>query len=286
MNFRDEACKHLAMYKVRDLGVKEDGLFRFRGKTLKKSHILPRRHLEMNILEEYRSRFFASECSQIKFHRFFHHLNSSQAMCINLFYPLIAEELVSLVTSFLGIPSARDLIPSFEKESPVEVAVRRTFFDFHIQHSRSHDIFFEVKYTEQGFAKAKKDAEHRQKFIDTYRPLVYGSAYLTDVCQDETFFLSHYQILRNLVHIGETKQLVFLFPASNSSIRSEAGHALKGFLTDAGRNKVKIVFLEELLSFFESECSGKSIVHYYDMFRRKYLPSISLRPNTALQRTA
>jgi hypothetical protein len=268
------------MYKVTYLGVKEAGLFKYRGKTLKMSHILPRRHREMNILEEYRSRFFASESSRIKLHRFFHHLNSSQAMCINLFYPLIAEDLLTLVTSFLGIPSACDLISSFEKESPVEAAVRRTFFDFHIQHSRSHEIFFEVKYTEHGFAKAKKDEEHKQKYKDTYRPLLHRSVYLADICQDETFFLNHYQVLRNLVHIGETKQLVLLFPAGNSAVRSEADRAFKEFLTDAGRSKVKIVLLEDLLSYFESECSQRPIAHYYDMFRRKYLPSKLLRPNT------
>jgi hypothetical protein len=65
MNFRDAACNHLANYKVDQLGVKENGEFHYRGEILEKAHILPRKHLKLNIIEEYRDRFFDSEYAQI-----------------------------------------------------------------------------------------------------------------------------------------------------------------------------------------------------------------------------
>ena len=279
MSFRDAACEHLARYKINQLGVKETGQFWFRGKNYEKPHILPEKQSQLNILEEYRNHFFNSDHACMKFHQYFHHLNSSQAMCINLFYPLVAEGKLNLVTKFLGISSAVDLTPCFEKESEVEDAVRRTSFDFYIRYSETQELFFEVKYTEEGFGKARRDEEHKRKFKDTYRSLVEGSAYLTDICRDEQFFLNHYQVLRNLVHISETRQVVFLFPAANSGVAKEADDAYEKFLTDAGRTKVKIVRLENLIAFIESECPSDSLATYYSKFREKYLPSVSLGPN-------
>jgi hypothetical protein len=267
-------CEHLAKYKVETFGVKvEDGIFTYRGKDIAKAHILPIRNRDLNILPEYRERFFASEYSNIKFHQFFHHLNSSQAMCINLFYPLIAEDVLGLVTHFLGIETANDLKPCFEKESEIEQAIRRTNFDFYIRCSAVNDIFFEVKYTENGFAKAEDDNEHKDKFRKTYRPLIDRSKFLSEECRDEKFFLDHYQILRNLVHLTATSYVILLFPSANSTVKREALEAYENFLTDAGKTRVKVVFLEDMVSFLEAKCSIGSLVNYYAMFRMKYLPS-------------
>ena len=87
MIFRDSACAHLANYKLAALNIKGDGIFRYRGKNIPKSHILPKSMYTFNILEEYRSQFFSSTYGNIKLHQFFHHLNSSQALCINLNLP-------------------------------------------------------------------------------------------------------------------------------------------------------------------------------------------------------
>lgn len=273
MNFNDSVCEHLAKYKVETLGIKEDGIFVYRGKDVAKAHILPIRNRALNLLPEYREHFFASEYSNIKFHRFFHHLNSSQAMCINLFYPLIAEGVLDLVARFLGIESAPDLRPCFEKESEMEQAVRRTNFDFHLRCSTINDIFFEVKYAENGFGRVAADAEHKDKFRKTYRPLVDQSKFLHEECQKESLFLDHYQILRNLVHLTSTSYAVLLFPSANSAVKQEALEAYDKFLTDDGRARVKVVFLEEMVSFLETKCLIKPLVNYYAMFRMKYLPS-------------
>lgn len=102
MTFRELACEHLARYKVEAMRVTENGLFRYEGRDLSMPHILPKCHHQMNILERYRKRFWSSDYANINLHRFFHHLNSSQALCINLFYPLIAENALAYSCGFCG----------------------------------------------------------------------------------------------------------------------------------------------------------------------------------------
>jgi len=71
----------------------------YRGKLY--DHILPladkKYKNKANIIEYYRDDFYKSELSKIKYHKYFHHLNSSQAMCINFFYPLIKKEQLNIV---------------------------------------------------------------------------------------------------------------------------------------------------------------------------------------------
>ena len=286
MTFSDAIRKHLAKYKIRALGVQEDGIFRYRGKDIPLPHILPLSERELNILDRYRSQFFASEYSRIHFHQYFHHLNSSQAMCINLLYPLIVENALGLIMRFVDIQWSTELRPCFEKESELEIADRRTVFDFCISHSREKHVFFEIKYTERGFGKAKNDDEHRQKFKTTYFQLLKQSAYLNERCHNESFFLNHYQMLRNLAHLSPNAYLVLLFPTANSGVAQQASEAYDHFLTDLGRVRLKVIFLEKLVSYLEANCSTASLVGYLGQFREKYLPPFVIRSNPAFSRVS
>ena len=272
MNFRGVACEHLAQYKKSVLTIHKDGIFHYRGKAIPKPHILPVAHREANILEMYRSQFWASTHANVKLHQFFHHLNSSQALCINLFYPLIVESKLDLFLQFLGITHEGDVQALFEKESDIEVATRRTSFDFYVRSSMAREVFVEVKYTEDKFGQAKNDEEHRIKFRQTYLPLVERSATLVPECRDERFFLRHYQILRNLVHIGDAGRVVLLFPSANSVVAKEAVYARDELLTADGRARLHVVFLEEFVSFLEKHCMNEPLNGYYQAFRAKYLP--------------
>lgn len=271
MNFRDLTCELLAQYKVDVLRVQEDGVFHYRGRDIRKSHILPTDLRDINILERYRAQFWSSDSAKIQLHQFFHHLNSSQALCINLFYPLIAENALDLFLKFLGMSPEVATRAIFEKDSEIEVASRRTSFDFYVQLASARGIFVEVKYTEDGFARAKSDREHRDKFRTTYLPLVEDSTFLVPECQEETLFLRHYQVLRNLVHISETDRVVLLFPSANTVVAKEAAYARDHLLTDSGRARFTVVYLEEFVSFLEVQCVGGPLDGYYQTFRTKYL---------------
>jgi hypothetical protein len=85
MSYQDDLKEHLAEYKRSGLGISEPGIFRYRGRNVRRSHILPLANSSLNLLEE-ASSFFASY-PKVRRHRDFHHLNSSQAFAINLFFP-------------------------------------------------------------------------------------------------------------------------------------------------------------------------------------------------------
>ncbi len=207
MAFRDQACAHLSEYRRNDLGLAEEGVFYHRGEPHRKGHILQKVSERHNLLERYRDRFYASKHGATNLHRYFHHLNSSQGLCFNLFFPLIEEKHLPFFIRSIGSDMSLPMDEQIEFESQLEVAARRTSFDFHVRGAEDREIFIEVKYTEDGFGGAKDDAEHQQKFRDTYAPLL-RDEYLTPECHDPKFFLKNYQILRNLVHIKSDSEVV------------------------------------------------------------------------------
>ena len=269
VSFREKVCAHLSAYKKNVLGIPEAGIFLYRGRKVPKDHILPLQHLQRNILEPYTAQFFLSEHKPPKLHKYFHHLNSSQALCINLFFPLMADKQYSQLACTLSttVPSA--VHPRFESESTLEVAKRKTSFDLHLA-SEQEDVFVEVKYTEDGFGGAKKDEEHRQKFRDTYLPLLKRSPFLQRHCHDADVFLENYQILRNLVHITERSKVVFLFPRANEVVADQALKA-QAFLTDLGRERLRILFLEDLVPELAEQFQGSKLNQYYRGVAEKYL---------------
>lgn len=271
MTFRDRACAHLSGYRQSHLGIEEQGVFLYRGREHRKGHILPRGSERRNLLEPYGTSFFLSGHGTTKLHRFFHHLNSSQGLCFNLFFPLLVEGEFALLMRSLRSTIHPPVKATFEAESELEVAVRRTSFDFHIRNAGGREVFVEVKYTEDGFGAATDDEEHRNKFRDTYAPLLDKTEYLTDECKDPAFFLKNYQILRNLVHITPQSEVRFLFPRANMKVTMQAENAKEKFLSESGRNKFRIIYLEDLVSDLIDACRGAKLDGYYESFEQKYL---------------
>jgi hypothetical protein len=80
---------HLAAYRRDKLGVLQAGSFEYRGRTIRREHVLPEEHEWLNILPPallYVQAHLAAN-PRVKRHRYFHHLNSSQAFAWNLFLP-------------------------------------------------------------------------------------------------------------------------------------------------------------------------------------------------------
>jgi hypothetical protein len=122
VDFDSRVKDHMAEYKRSVLKINQDGIWKRNKRSYK--HILPEESWQANILEPYREAFFNAPQAKIQFHNDFHHLISSQAMCINFFYPLIAEERLHLLLPILGMDqTAKDCITEacFEKESYLEV---------------------------------------------------------------------------------------------------------------------------------------------------------------------
>lgn len=272
LSFKDEAIKSLDLYKREVLGINKSGIFKYRGQELLKKHILPTELKTHNIIEYYRDSFYLSANSQIDFHKYYHHLNSSQALCINLFFPLIEEGQLSIILDLLNITRKVTEEASFEKESDIEIGGRRkTNFDFYLQLVNSLKVYFEIKYTESEFGKAKNDNEHIDKYEKTYLPLLKNNDYINPEFSDVNNFLDSYQIMRNLSHINENSFVVFVYPEANKKIHMQAQSAQENILTEKGKNKFKILILEKIIDDIIEQVESTKLKNHYQEFKLKYL---------------
>ena len=95
--------RHLAAYKRDVLGVAEDGIWSRNGRAY--PHILPAAQRDLNLLAPLRAemRAFLAATPTFRYHMDFHHLNSSQAMCLNL---LVLQREFRLRLAFAPRPPA------------------------------------------------------------------------------------------------------------------------------------------------------------------------------------
>lgn len=233
---------------------------------------MPLKFSKFNIIENYREEFYSSTKSKINYHKYFHHLNSSQALCANLFFPLMFENKLNLILEMLNISKAEQIQSCFEKESEVETGSRRkTNFDFFMKLPDGTKIYFEIKYTEEEFGKTKDDNEHRAKFKETYQPLLKNNAFIKREYHEILSFFDKYQIMRNLCHIDKQSHVVFVYPTENKKIHKQALLAQKKLLTDKGKNKFHIMPINTIVNaILENEPSEKIQNHYVE-FNEKYL---------------
>lgn len=278
--FADIAKAWLVRYRNEVMGVTEDGVWRGRRSTVhRRPHILPDASRAMNILEPYRSDYYATVHPRIKEHQFFAHLNSSQAFCINLFFPLMAKAGLGAFLSYMGIDGGEVDASKFELESALEPASRHlTSFDFFVSAQRAR-VFVECKYTEGKFGGAARDkndpTKHERKFEQVYRPLVERSRFIAEGCRDMAFFLGHYQIMRNLVHLTDRDFVVFLIHPDNKPVCAQAINARDRILNDEGHKRFRIVYQPDLVDYLGRNAAGGALAEYYLGFARKYFPVVS-----------
>ena len=120
-DYADKLRKQLKDYKEQEWPDLAYGEWRYRGRLLRYPHILPADRYQLNILPTIRERFwdwFRTRKPKIKLHKYFHHLNSSQALCFNLFFPLLADDGKTVdprLTQVLAIQDAGPFTGYFEK---------------------------------------------------------------------------------------------------------------------------------------------------------------------------
>jgi len=254
MNFKSEIIEHLSNYRIQKMGDLDKGIWKRKDKVYEFDHILPKKKntIKLNILERYRESFYNSELSKISYHRFFHHLNSSQAMCINFFFPLFKEKKLELVLNAIGLND--DLVDyktvCFEKESNFEKEGRPTSFDFYFQTVKGKNIYFEIKYTEYAFGKAKKDKNHIEKYNSEYSN---KCSNINEQYSNLDSFLNNYQLMRNLIHISENSFVVLLHSKENKRISKESNFARLEVIKRKFQEHVVDLTWEKLLGMIDSK---------------------------------
>lgn len=195
-------------------------------------------------------------------HQYAHHLNSSQLLCLMFFSKLIdrdscaTKDTVEFMKKAFHIDIHVGAKCDFEyKESKADkyrfVINRKreyegTSFDFHIVDG-DVEVFFEIKFTEDGFGNAENDDRHRCKAAQ-YKELLPQS--LKDKVEVEDI-MKYYQLFRNIIRAdNENKYVVFITDGNNPSTKAEADKDKDGFMKKFGKyldlNHVKFKTWQDL----------------------------------------
>ena len=278
-NYAECIKKYLSVYKTEQFPTLQGGSWRGKGGY---KHILPGICGELNLLENYRDVFLNNDLSNIKYHQYFHHLNSSQAMCINFFFPLIITEKLDILLGELGL--TEDILydtAKFEKESNIDDknAIKEkipelqqkdtipTSFDFYFETTKKK-LYFEIKYTEKEFGSAKKDLDkYKLKYEKIYQEAANGKIQ----SNTEKIFLDNYQIMRNLIHVDNDSYIIFVVPEDNKSVYDQATEA-KNSVMDKYQDKVKTITWDRLYEIIEEHEHGfcKTLKKHFEEFKKKY----------------
>lgn len=243
MSYRDTLCEHLARHKRNVLGVAEDGVWARNGRRY--AHILPAERAELNILPSMRPACLEDEkIRRIKRHRDFHHLNSSQAFALNLFFPLLQSEAAhpSLLDA-LAVP--RTQIVEWEFEA-VPDGREKTNFDLLLSLVGGGAVYVEVKLTESEFGSVKESPVQLQRRKEIYRDRLFGK--VDQAVLDGPMFFQQYQLLRNASYASlRDKHVRFVIPQGNTRLAQDAERFATKMVRPEYRRQIQVVFIEDIV---------------------------------------
>ena len=245
MTYQERLKAHLTEFKRRHLGIREPGVFRYRGRDVRFEHILPRAKASANLFEEAEPAAIAFLATHPhKRHRYFHHLNSSQAFAFNLFFPYFSgtPESASALLRALG---QEGVLTEWEPEA-VPVPREASSIDVSWVTAGGIRTFCEVKLSESDFGKATDDARHRDKLRDIYKQVLTNHLELRRI--DGPAFFAAYQFNRLLWHMvrDDRGRLVFLLPRSNARLWDKLAALLSGVLPST-RHCISAVAIEDVI---------------------------------------
>jgi len=273
--YSDRLKEHLVRYKRERLGVSEDGVWGRNGRAY--PHILPAALHRLNIIETARREFWSryqSGPDAIRLHSDFHHLNSSQALACNVFFPLL-----HLVPGGFGhlLKALRLPADSLRRWALEDVPdpEEGTNFDAAMELASGARIYFEVKLSEAGFGACTPDDAHRAKLREIYVPRLNGK--VPTGALEEAAFFPQYQLFRNVSYLRPCTEdrLVVLAPKANGGLWSTGQAFRESLLTDAVRPAFQMVALEDLIGTLrDSAGAGDHLLSVHvAMLAEKYLPA-------------
>lgn len=261
--------RHLASYKTARLGVREAGVFVHKGREVHHAHILPKELRWLNILEPIRTevREYLDRHPAVKLHKYFHHLNSSQAFALNLFFPYFEQGTSIALLHSMGLSGeAIDWQPEY-----IDNMAEGTNIDVMWHAQDGARTFCEVKLSEQEFGAAKDDRRHRQKLEEIYKPVLEGQC-APELLEPAAFF-SKYQLLRNvwLAAKEPSASVVFLVPRANVALWPQLNPFIEQLAPSLGR-RVHAVAIEDVLrTLASSDESPPYLAWYARLLQEKYV---------------
>ena len=279
-NFKDSVLCHLSKYKEKNLEIKECGIYRHNGKNIPKEHILsiPKGESKEKVVKEYnvlsclKDKKFLIEEKDL--HRFAHHLNSSQMMCYNFFRPYIEleekgkvrpnKDLIKLLGDCeFNIKTCNDAECQFEYVQGDEYKEEGTNFDFYLRLGET-EVFFEIKYTEEGFGKCKNDEKHEEKFKKVYQGLIGNCDAIKKPVRFDDEFRKYYQLFRNSIRAKDkNKYVVFIYDKNNNYCESQLNEFKEKYISKDYQENVKGITWQDLVNKIDTD--------HIREFKKKYM---------------
>lgn len=262
-SFREEVISHLEKYNPGSAGTYQNTKT---GEVCYYKHILhipegsTKKNVIVNILSEDKVEADMFEKPQ----RYAHHLNSSQILCYEFFRPMLNPDrslkssLLKFISKNITTVDSNKLVGKFEH---IPDRIEKTNFDFFVTGVVDDiNVFFEIKYTENGFGRGEKK-RHEEKFENIYKPLIAECGCLA---KEPTFeeFCKYYQLFRNVLRVtkanGNQEYSVFLYPAANNITEKHFTEFRKKFISGPFENHVIGIHWEDNIEFMS------------DIFREKF----------------
>jgi hypothetical protein len=256
--------EYLTQYKHKVLKIEQDGIWKRKNKQY--GHILPETHRNKNILPSEYHQAIVNEIVQkgIRLHTDFHHLNSSQALCLNLFYPVINKsQFLTILKSAIELDNKKgECLQSYEFEY-VENKKEKTNFDLVVL-TNLQKYYFEVKYTEDEFGKARNDANHIKKYNSYYKDKLKA---FNNV--DIKTFFKYYQIFRNILYNDGYN--IFVLPENRADLIRDVNKIKEQYCTNEQRGKIIVLTIENIVNSIIANINDKGVQDHYGLFKNKYL---------------
>jgi hypothetical protein len=258
-------------YKEKFLRLSENVEYKGR----KYDHILPEKYYELNFSREVSEKLISSKfLSTVNWNRFSHHLNSSQVMAVNFFYPLIKHQELG---SFLSLAGIEDEVIydaehiSFSKKSEKEnTEKRKTCFDLYLKLESGKEVYIKTSYTNGCYGRAL-DEEYLLRYREIYEPMLRDSKAVKEEYRSEAYFMDNYRFMRSIAHLDENSHLIVIYPRENWEIREKSINFKEEILEPSYADRFVPMAWEELLELLIEKVRDNNVARFYDSwFKDKY----------------
>lgn len=261
-NYKINRTIHLSKYNQG-----EPGIFCYKGTEVSRPHIMsiPDGKSQMDVILE------ILRCDEVigegdlftSPQKYAHHLNSSQIVCYEFFRQMMDKNVItSRLSDFLhkkgNVPNEVILENCIGKFEYIPDYKEYTNFDYYIE-GNGYKLYFEIKYTEDGFGRANNDDSFKKRFETIYARMIENCICLKSKDISENDFRRYYQLFRNVLRCTNCKEYVFfVFPRENDKVKSEFDNFYRCYIKPEWMSNVRAIHWED--------CQDYMTERFYEKF--------------------
>ncbi len=185
---------------------------------------------------------------------------------------MIADRQMHLLLELLHCEDGVYEYGEFEKVSGID----GTNFGFYMQLKSADQIFFEIKYTENGFGKVQDSEKYQRKYEEVYKEQLAGK--IRPGVDEYSILPDNYQLLRNISNVDAQRDdlLIIICPKGNGKLHQEFEYVMDHVVVPDLHEKIRLLTWETILRGLASTIEHSPnvpsrFVDHYVQFGQKYL---------------